>query len=124
MNTDKLNDYSDVLTRLVPEMVACTPPSWNKGSLAIECDGQRLNYKLKNEEQPDKASINDTLRGLIDELYVRMDRQGDTWIQAVVDFWMEGDEVNFKTAFTYVDTKPKASARRRPWWKFGASRST
>jgi hypothetical protein len=122
---DKLHEYSDVLTRLVSETAACTPPSWDKGSLTIESDGQRLDYRLKNAENPDKASINENLRSLIEELYVRMARQGDAWSQAIVDFWTEGDEINFKTAFAYVDTKPETAARARtPWWKFGTRRST
>ena len=43
---DKLDKYSDILTRLVSEAVACTPPEWKKGTLTIECDGIRINYKL------------------------------------------------------------------------------
>ncbi|WP_203142919.1 hypothetical protein [Marinobacter mangrovi] len=119
--SDKLEQYSDVITRLVSEAVACTPQEWTRGTLTIECDGTRIDYKLKNEDQPGKALISEKLRDLIDELYVRMAHSGDAWTQAVVTFFQEGDDGKFNTSFQYAKTPPASStsAKKKPWWKFG-----
>jgi hypothetical protein len=117
----KVEEYADVLRRLVAETVACTPPSWTRGTLTIVSDGQRLEYKLKNEDEPEKASLSDELRGLIDEMYVRMAQYGDEWTQAVITFEVNGDDVKFDTAYTYADDgpAPPAPPPKKPWWRFG-----
>jgi hypothetical protein len=102
----KFDQYTDVITRLVREMVACTPQDWNRGILAVECDGTRMNYGLKNEDSPNKAAISEKLRALIEELYVRMARDGHVWTKAVVTFWAEGDKLKFDTSFEYAKAKP------------------
>lgn len=119
--TDKLEQYSDVITRLVSETVACTPQEWTRGTLTIECEGTRIDYKLKNEDQPGKALISEKLRDLIDELYVRMAHSGGAWTQAVVTFFQEGDNCKFHTSFQYAKTPPTSStsAKKKSWWKFG-----
>lgn len=118
MMDDKLKAYSDVLRRLVAETVACSPKEWSRGTLTIESDGTRIDYKLKNEGQPGQAAISETLRDLIDELYVRCAHNGDTWTVATVSFHRENNDVNFKTNFKY--SKPAApEPTKRPWWKFG-----
>ena len=99
----KLDQYSDVLSRLVREATACTPREWNKGKLTIDCDGTRITYRLKNEEQPGTAVISEKLRDLIDELYVRMNHHGDTWTQATISFHHKGTSARFDTAFVYAD---------------------
>ena len=130
---DKLEQYNDVITRLVTETVYCTPDEWSHGALTIDCDGSRIDYKLKNEEQPGTAQISDALRKLCEELYVRMSRQGDAWAQAVVSFTREGEDVEFETAFQYAQpASPTPSAvpeppdfltqpTKKPWWKLGRS---
>ena len=116
--TSKLDQYTDVINRLVSETVKCTPQEWTKGILTIDCDGTRINYKLKNDEQPGAASISEKLRDLIDELYVRMAQQGDKWIEAALTFHLNGDEVNFKTDFKYsTSNESSLSASAKPWWK-------
>jgi hypothetical protein len=116
--TKKLEQYTDVINRLVSETVKCTPQEWTKGTLTIDCDGTRINYKLKNEDQPGAASISEKLRDLIDELYVRMAQQGDTWIEAALTFQVAGNDVNFKTDFKYAAPKePTVIATDKPWWK-------
>jgi hypothetical protein len=128
---DKLEEYNDVVTRLVSETVSCTPAEWDHGALTIDCDGRRIDYKLKNEQQPGTARISGELRALCEELYARMSRQGDTWTQAIITFNREGDDVEFETAFQYAQpASPMPSAvpasppfltqsTQKPWWKFG-----
>jgi len=117
---DKLDEYNDILTRLIRETVACTPVEWTKGTLTIDCDGTRINYKLKNPDQLGAASISENLRDLIDEFYVRMAQHGERWTQAVVSFTQESGEVKFDTKFSYAsqpqETRPAATSK--PRWKF------
>ena len=116
--SDKFAQYTDVLNRLVAETVACTPKEWPKGTLTIESDGTRINYWLKNEEQPGKALISEKLRDLIDELYVRMSNQGDTWTVATIGFFQQDEAVTFNTSFQYAKPKQsQASPAAKPWWK-------
>jgi len=119
--TNKLDQYSDVITRLVSETVACTPKEWTKGTLTIDCDGTRINYRLKNEDDPGKAIISEDLRDLIDELYVRMSHEGDVWTQATVSFIQDGNDCKFNTSFEYenANNAPQDAATKKPWWKFG-----
>jgi hypothetical protein len=53
--TNKLDQYGDVLLRLLREAIACTPQEWTKGTLTIDSDGVSINYTLKNGEQPGRA---------------------------------------------------------------------
>lgn len=121
--TNKLEQYNDILTRLLKEAITCTPQEWTKGTLTIDCDGVRINYKLKNDEQPGLASISETLRDLIDELYVRMAHQGDKWVQATLFFFQEDGSWKFNVNFQYAKAEAAPDALRRkpetkPKWKF------
>jgi hypothetical protein len=130
---NKLEEYDDVLTRLVTETVSCAPDEWDHGTLTIDCDGRRIDYKLKNAEQPGTAQISAELRTLCEELYVCMSRQGDAWAQAVVTFNREGEEVDFETSFQYANATSStpssvpdppaflAQPTKKPWWKFGGA---
>jgi hypothetical protein len=113
---NKFDQYTDVINRLVAETVACTPEGWAQGSLTIECDGNRINYKLKSAEYPGLAVISDELRGLAEELYVTMADNGEVWGQATIKFSLDGDKVSFDTAFEYSH-KSAALPAKRPWWK-------
>jgi hypothetical protein len=104
---DKLNQYSDVLSRLVREMIACTPREWNEGTLTIDCDGVRIDYRLNNEAEPSKAVISEEFRTLIEELYVEMNHHGETWTQATISYCQEGTGAKFDTSFVYA--KPAES---------------
>jgi len=103
-NMDKFDEYTDVLNRLVSETLRCTPTTWTHGTLTIDCDGTRIEYKLKNEHEAGAAVISETLRTLIDEFYVRMARRGEPWTQAVVSFQRDGGKVNFNTTFQRTST--------------------
>ncbi|MGN6366850.1 MAG: hypothetical protein ACTHN5_01035 [Phycisphaerae bacterium] len=103
---EKLEEYNDITTRIVSETVACTPEEWTHGTLTIDCDGTRIDYKLKNAEQPGMAVISDKLRSLCEELYVRMARHGDRWTQATIRFDVENGEAKFKNTFQCASAEP------------------
>ncbi len=107
---DKLDEYNDITSRLLAETVACCPPTWDRGVLAMQSDGIKLTYQLKNSDHPDKASISELLRELIDELYVRMARHGDTWTEAAATWWRDGDDCKFNVTYMYPKSK------NSPWW--------
>jgi len=115
--TDKLDQYTDVITRLLRETIACTPDSWDKGILTIDSDGTHINYKLKNEGHPENAAISEKLRDLIDELYVRMAHNGDVWTAAKISFSHETAGLKYNIDFQYTHSE-KAEILKRPWWKF------
>lgn len=118
--SDKFDEYNDILTRLVRETIACTPSEWTKGTLTIDCDGTRINYSLRNPDQPNAALISEKLRDLIDEFYVRMARRGEAWTEAVVSFSREGGSVKFDTEFSYATSQraTEAPAKSKSRWKF------
>lgn len=121
--TNKLDQYTDVLTRLLQEAIACTPQEWTRGTLTIDCDGVKIDYKLKNDEQPGLASISERLRDLIDELYVRMAHQGDKWVQATLSFFQENSSWKYNVDFEYVKAVAEsenavATPEAKPKWKF------
>lgn len=113
MTTGKLDPYSDVLGRLVYAMEACSPPLWERGELAIQSDGARLSYSLRNEGHPDRATLTEDLRALIDELYVTMRRGGDGWTAARIRWWIEGGAIRFDPGFDYAENP----APKKSWWK-------
>lgn len=115
----KLDEYNDILDRLVREIVACTPSEWTNGTLTIDCDGTRINYKLKNPDQPGAASISEKLRDLIDEFYVHMAQNGDRWTEAVVTFSLIEGNVKFDTKFSYNSPQqtPISPEKPKPRWK-------
>ncbi|HEX7639170.1 MAG TPA: hypothetical protein VF457_12300 [Burkholderiaceae bacterium] len=95
----KTDQYDDVITRLVQETLDCCPDNWTHGTLTIDCDGQRINYKLKNEDEDGKAGISDELRALTEEFYFCMADHGDAWTQAVVSFQITDGRVGFDLSF-------------------------
>jgi hypothetical protein len=113
--TGKLDRYGDILQRLADETVACSPTRWERGELAIASDGKRLSYRLHNEGHPDRATLSETLRALIDQLYVKMRRDGDRWDAARLRWWIEGGAIRFETRFDYPQTPPP----KRRWWHGG-----
>lgn len=100
---ERFQRYGDVLNRLVSEMVACSPEAWTNGRLSIQFDGARLTYQLRNPGHPERAELSPELIALIDELAVRMIRDGAVWREANIDFTRSGDDVRFDAAFDYVD---------------------
>ena len=113
--TAKLDPYSDVLQRLVYEIEACSPPLWERGELSIQSDGAQLSYGLRNEGHPDRATLTDELRELIEEIFARMRDGGDGWKSARIRWWIEGGAIRCDPSFDY--TGEAAAARKKSWWK-------
>ncbi len=110
----------DLIARLAKETLACCPPSWVRGRLSIQADGVRMTYQLKNEDSPDKAALSETLRDLMDELYVRMRDAGHAWTRAELDWWRDGKDLKFKIDFDYAAPKGAIEPTSgSPWWRFG-----
>ena len=103
MANDLKDAYSEVILALTTEAIRCSPPSWTSGVLSIDCDGTAINYKLKNPEQTDEATLSDELRGLYEQLYVVMRENGDDWREADVRFEQHGKEWQMNTKFKYAD---------------------
>lgn len=123
-----IEDYSEILTRLVTEVVSCVPAEWSHGALTIESDGVRINYKLQAEDQPGQAVISEKLRDLIDELYVRMAQHGNAWVGANVSFTRTDGKITFNTSFEHNRPEPppdtvKPDTVKTPWWKRGKGRA-
>ena len=121
---EKFNAYSEVLSALLSEAIGCSPETWNKGTLSIQCDGSRIDYQLKNDESEDKAQLSDDLRQLCEQLYVAMRQGGDAWNEAQLHFFRKDDSWSFESKFQYADAgierQPLSSsaAIKQPWWKF------
>jgi len=109
----KLDAYSDILQRLVAEIVACSPENWERGELSIQAEGSRLSYTLRNEGHPDRATLSEELRKLIDALFVKMRRDGDAWKAARIRWWIEGGAIRFDPGFDYTENP----APKRSWWR-------
>jgi len=124
--TDKFDRYTEQLTTLMKEAIACSPESWSEGWLSIDCDGSYMNYALKNEKAEDNAQITGTLRQLCEDLYVVMRQSGDWWVRAVIHFFRQDGSWSFNVDFTYpkssvvepdVGEHVPTEAQARPWWK-------
>jgi len=106
----KLDAVGDTLFRLASETRACWAEGWTRGTLTIRCDGQRLDYSLKNDTEPGQAFISEKLRDLIDELYVRMAQSRLAWTGAAMTTRLEGSDLTFEVSFTYQNPQPVAGA--------------
>lgn len=117
----KLDGYTDVISRLAGETVKCSPASWHRAMLSIQCDGTRITYQLKSDDSPEKGAISEALRDQIDELYVRMRNAGDVWKEAYLHWWREDDDLKFKIDFSYDKADPAEASIPEPedkkrWW--------
>ena len=118
MPENKLGSYNQVIEEIVAESIRCSPESWKKGTLSIDCDGRAINYKLKNSESEDKADISIPLRQLCEQLYVTMSQSGDTWTDAFIDFFQKGDSWGFDIKFEYATQQATPlPTNEKPWWK-------
>lgn len=118
LKPSKLGDYQAVLEELVSEAIACTPEHWVRGNLTIDCDGVKINYKLKNEEQDGMAAISEKLKALIEELYETMANHGDVWELSIINFEMNSEDYSFNVKFKYTEEAFKdVKVETKPWWK-------
>jgi len=136
---DKFESYSEVMNALVGEAISCSPESWDRGVLSIECDGSFMNYALKNDHASERAEISGELRALCEELYVVMRQAGDLWLGATIHFFQEDEKWSFKAEFKYPQPavfaplipmptqavepegpspNPSVSTSSKPWWRF------
>jgi hypothetical protein len=117
-----IEQYSEIITRLVTEVLQCVPREWQHGTLTMNSDGKRLTYNLRAEDQPGKAVLSEHLRDLIDELYVRMAQHGNAWEQCVVTFKRSNGKVTFDTSFRHGQPgapapEPAPGAKpKKSWW--------
>ncbi len=104
MSTDKLNTYNEINRALVTEAIRCSPDSWTSGTLTIDCDGTRIDYKLKNQDASEKAQISEGLAYLCEQLYVVMRDNGDEWVRATFNFFQEDGEWRLNGNFDYANS--------------------
>ena len=116
MSEARFEQYNNILNNLVAECVACSPESWHAGTLTIDCDGNAINYKLKNDTDENRAELSDELRQYCEELYVVMRQNGDIWVQSVVSYFKKDESWSFKVDFTY-DNANAPEITKKPWWK-------
>jgi hypothetical protein len=123
MSEERFEKYNEIINSLASVAIQCTPESWTKATLTIDCDGRAINYKLKNDESEDKANITPELAQLCESLYVTMSQQGDVWVQSVINLnetngsW--GLNVDFKYPESVFVPEPSPSpSPKKSWWKF------
>ena len=122
MSEARFEEYNETINALVAESIQCSPNTWTSGTLNIDCDGNAINYKLKNPNESGKAELSGELRGLCEELYVTMRQNGDIWIEAIIDFFQKDDSWSFNVKFNYDDSpaqeqQPEEATNKKPWWK-------
>ena len=104
--SNRFDRFTPTVIALVRESVMCSPETWDAGYLTIDCDGNYMNYSLKNGASEDKAQISGELRQLCEDLYVEMRQSGDWWIKAVFHFFREDGSWSYKVDFTYQEDAP------------------
>jgi len=112
---DMFQLYSNALTNLLQEAIRCSPAVWDSGRLNIKCDGNRIDYRLKNENSDEKAVISAEFAQLCEQYWTVFADHGDPWSEANADFWKEKGEWKFKVEFV----RPAAQVTRsKSRWKF------
>ncbi|KKL35454.1 hypothetical protein WR30_17205 [Burkholderia contaminans FFH2055] len=116
--TDKFDGYTEALTALIREAIRCSPESWAKGQLTIQCDGHRIDYKLKNAGSEDKAVISKELAQLCEDYWGAFMKNGEPWIESEVEFLRVDGEWTFNANYKYPTQPAPAVQPRKPFWKF------
>lgn len=84
------------------EVIGCTPENWTNAVFTITCDGQRIDYSLKNHrEEEGKAELTPRLAQLAEQLYSSMASHGDRWTKAELRYDKDGDTWKFTSSFSY-----------------------
>ncbi|WP_439893090.1 hypothetical protein ACS7SF_24580 (plasmid) [Ralstonia sp. 25C] len=115
--TDKFDGYNEALTALVNEAIRCSPESWEAGRLTIQCDGHRIDYRLKNVEAKDKAVISNELARLCEEYWGAFMKNGEAWLESEIDFRRVEGRWKFSASFKYPKPATVATPPRKPFWK-------
>ncbi|WP_436287990.1 hypothetical protein [Variovorax paradoxus] len=113
--TDKLDKYTDALTALLHEAIRCSPESWTRGVLTIDCDGSRINYGLKSDQSGDRANISQDLAQLCEQYWAVFQEHGEAWLESTIEFYQEGGAWKFNANYKRPE---KARATSKPSWKF------
>ncbi|MDO3620776.1 hypothetical protein Q3O98_06675 [Ralstonia pseudosolanacearum] len=114
---DKFDDYNEALTALVHEAIQCSPESWEAGRLTIQCDGHRIDYRLKNAESEDKAFISKELARLCEEYWAAFMKNGEPWLESEIDFCQIEGKWKFSASYKYPKPATVATTPRKPFWK-------
>jgi len=99
---EALKQLRPVLDEIGAEAIGCSPENWTNAVLTITCDGQRIDYSLKNHrEEQGVASITPRLAQLAEQLYLLMASNGDRWTMAELRYNQDGDVWKFDSNFSY-----------------------
>ncbi|GKS73323.1 hypothetical protein AVME950_00525 [Acidovorax sp. SUPP950] len=112
----KFDEYGPALTALVEEAIRCSPESWEKGNLTIDCDGSRINYRLKNLDSSEKAQISAELARLCERYWTSFEQHGEAWIEANVEFFKKDGNWGFRSNQKFPEAA--VTAPTKPTWKF------
>lgn len=115
---DKFDDYTESLTALVRECIRCSPESWDKGRLTIQCDGHRIDYQLKNVESEGKAVISKELAQLCEDYWGAFMRSGEPWLESEIEFLQVEGKWTFNAQYKYTKQTVPAVQASKPFWKF------
>ena len=99
---DVLKQLSPILDEIGGEAIGGSPENWTNAVLTITCDGQRMDYSLKNRRnEPGTAVISPRLPQLAENMYTLMESAGDRWTKAEIQFNRVGDSWNVNLDFSY-----------------------
>jgi hypothetical protein len=115
--TSELDQYNEVLTALLNEAIQCSPASWARGVLTIDCDGHRIDYALKNAQSSDKAKISQDLAQLCEQYWLVFQEHGKTWQESTVEFYQEAGTWKFNANHKRADEAPAAPEPSRKFWQ-------
>jgi hypothetical protein len=99
---DAFKQLAPFFDEIGAEVIECIPENWTNAVLTITCDGQRIDYSLKNHrEEQGTAAITPRLAQLAEQLYSSMASNGDRWTKAELQYDQDGDAWTFKSNFSY-----------------------
>lgn len=117
--SEKLQTYSAALNTLLQEAIRCSPESWTRGVLTIDCDGQRINYRLKNDASVDPAVISQELAQLCEQYWLVFRDNGEPWLETTIEFHQANGEWKFNSSFKHPESSPTpVPALAKSRWKF------
>ena len=100
---ESLNAMGIIMDALARDALDGLPQHWKSAALTIDCDGSRIDYRLKNLDGEDgKATISNRLAQLSEDLWQESASSGSAWSQAVLRLSKsKTGEWSFKCEFTY-----------------------
>jgi hypothetical protein len=99
---EAFKQLAPVFDEIGAEAIGCIPENWTSAVLMITCDGQRIDYSLKNHQAGvGKAQISPHLAQLAEKLYVMMAQHGNRWTKAELSYEKDGKAWKFRSEFSY-----------------------